>query len=348
MHCNAKNEKENKTIKTLSIITVIWILILLAIFLFPSTEKDRNESDINVLKYKNNWLAENQHGMLINKNDNYTTITTPIYLSDISIASINDPWLLNTVAIILILTIAFAIVIAIIWDMVSDRWYKKPLVKIICTIIISVSIAYLLTLTDNDSRLLSKVVEEYTSINSEELKEFTSLVEGSNNIKQQTDLIEIVMSKGILKEENSFKYRGEALSIEDLQFGNERNWALLKWKTNTIPVKEYFDYIKSYAENSGGEYIEKDDYKEEMYMYKTKEFKTEEEAINYIDNQGLSADEYREISKSNKTIKNIIIKVPKTAVATTETKLNELLLKYILEKEEYKNVQYANDGRRLN
>lgn len=71
-------------------------------------------------------------------------------------------------------------------------------------------------------------------------------------------------------------------------------------------------------------------------------FTTEKDAQEYIDSLGFSTDKYVEIIKKDYNVKDVAIKVPKTAVATTETKLNELLLKYILEKEEYNNIKYVN------
>lgn len=186
-----------------------------------------------------------------------------------------------------------------------------------------------------ETDLIKEVAKEYSSIENKDKEEFINIIEGKKIFEESTELVEITISSNISNEKNGIEYVVNLVIPERMAIPNSE----IRWKTSLIPAEDYFSYIKAYAENSGGKYINKENDTEILYKYMEKTFNTKKDAKDYIDKLGFSTDEYKKIIEENLIKGNIVIKVPKTALATTETRLNELILKYVLEKENYNKIE---------
>ncbi len=293
--------------------------------------------------YGESILQKRSNDMIIKTNENYTTIVVPPYLSEMPPYKINLKDFKSNVflkILPLLAGIGFGIPVFFLFESVYN---KKDVRIFIATLGIMLVLRFCTDFTPNkEDASLKNIAMEYSLIDEQDLEEFTELLESKKAYEESQDLVKISIAKTISEKENDIEFSATLVPTDKYITGSY----IKTWKTNQIPAKEYFNYIKAYAENSGGEYIEHKNLKE-RYIFKEHEFTTEKEAQEYIDSLGLSTDKYMEIIKKDYNIKNITIKVPNTAVATTETKLNELLLKYILKKEKYNNIKYANTPMRI-
>lgn len=290
-------------------------------------------------EYGHKLLENTNQNMTIKKDKNYTRITLPTYITKIPSYEIPPNSLsIRTISV----SAPFAIITMFFWGLYFIYFEGEKGIKIIVAIgFIWIFIFVCAALIEKkDVDLIREVAREYSSIDNKDKEEFINIVEGKKILEESTDLIEITVSSNISNEKNSIEYAVNLVMPERVAIP----YSVIKWKTSLIPVEDYFNYIRAYAENSGGKYIKNNNETEILYKYKEESFNTKEDAKEYINNLGFSTDEYKKIIKEIKAKNDITIKVPKTALATTETKLNELILKYVLEKENYDNIEVVPEG----
>lgn len=318
--------------KARNIIFIVFTILLLLTYRNLILDKIK----IGDTEYGEKLLENISQNMTIKKDKNYTSITLPPYITKIPSYEIPP----NTIYMrVFVLLAPLTIFTVLFWCPYYDFVEEKKGLKIgVATLAIYIFICICaLPMQKKETDLIKEVAKEYSSIENKDKEEFINIIEGKKIFEESTELVEITISSNISNEKNGIEYVVNLVIPERVAIPNSE----IRWKTSLIPAEDYFSYIKAYAENSGGKYTEQENLKT-IYMYSEHEFTTEKDAQEYIDSLGFSADKYVEIIKKDYNVKDVAIKVPKTAVATTETKLNELLLKYILEKEEYNNIKYVN------
>lgn len=290
-------------------------------------------------EYSHKLLENTNQNMTIKKDKNYTRITLPTYITKIPSYEIPPNSLFARTS---YLSIPFAMLTIFFLVLFSNYLEREKRIKIRVAIGVIWTFIFICAalIEKKDVDLIKEVAREYSSINNKDKEEFINIVEGKKIFKESTELIEITVSSNISNEKNSIEYAVNLVIPERVAIP----YSVIKWKTSLIPVEDYFNYIRAYAENSGGKYIKNNNEMEILYKYKEESFNTKEDAKEYINKLGFSTDEYEKIIKEINAKNDITIKVPKTALATTETKLNELILKYVLEKENYDNIEVVPEG----
>lgn len=178
--------------------------------------------------------------------------------------------------------------------------------------------------------IIQSAVKEFIEEKPEELREFTSIVNG-NKKDPLKDLIEIQISPAIVQSEAILKKDNISQEL-DIHFKNDDHplcgYHTIKFES--VPLDLYFGVMESFANNSGGEYIKEYEDGKDCFVYDNRVFSTLDEAKKYIDSVGESTDSYKDIKHKDKVLKSITLKLPKDSIVDSETKLNELVLKYLL------------------
>lgn len=316
--------------KIRNIIFIVFIILLLLVYRNLILDKIK----IGDTEYGEKLLENISQNMTIKKDKNYTSITLPPYITKIPSYEIPPNTIyMRVFALLTPLTIFTVLFWCPYYDLVEEKKGLKIGVAILAIHIFICICA--LPMQKKETDLIKEVAKEYSSIENKDKEEFINIIEGKKIFEESTELVEITISSNISNEKNGIEYVVNLVIPERMAIPNSE----IRWKTSLIPAEDYFSYIKAYAENSGGKYINKENDTEILYKYMEKTFNTKKDAKDYIDKLGFSTDEYKKIIEENLIKGNIVIKVPKTALATTETRLNELILKYVLEKENYNNIE---------
>lgn len=165
-----------------------------------------------------------------------------------------------------------------------------------------------------------------------DIEAFSDIVKGNKVFKEreESDLVSIELSPNFIThkdliEKNAIIYR--------LPFEFTKGSIFGKIRTEFgIPLQseEYFNCIIDYTLNSGGKVVRADGKVNDYFYYKGEKFTTRERAKKYIDEMGLSTDEYKNISEAEGYYGDLTIKVPKDGLIRSETQLNEYILGYTL------------------
>lgn len=165
-----------------------------------------------------------------------------------------------------------------------------------------------------------------------DIEAFSDIVKGNKVFKEreESDLVSIQLSPNFIThrdliEKNAMIYR---LPFE---FTNGTIFGKIRTEID-IPVQseDYFNCIIDYTLNSGGKVVRADGKVNDYFYYKGAKFTTRERAKKYIDELGLSTDEYKNISEAEGYYGDLTIKVPKDGLIRSETQLNEYILGYTL------------------
>lgn len=183
-----------------------------------------------------------------------------------------------------------------------------------------------------DTRFDSGEVYSFLQGQLGDIEAFSDIVKGNKVFKEreESDLVSIELSPNFIThrdliEKNAIIYR--------LPFEFTKGSIFGKIRTEfDIPLQseEYFNCIIDYTLNSGGKVVRADGKVNDYFYYKGEKFTTRERAKKYIDEMGLSTDEYKNISEAKGYYGDLTIKVPKDGLIRSETQLNEYILGYTL------------------
>lgn len=232
--------------------------------------------------------------------------------------------------------IMFAIIVFIVALIIKKRDKSKSITLGICVSLVFVlgfilSEASIVDDSEHDN-FTGEEVYSFVSGQLGDIEAFNDIVKGNKVFKEreESDLVSIQLSPNFtthrdLIERNAIMYR--------LPFEFTKGTIFGKLRTEIdIPVQseDYFNCIIDYTLNSGGKIVRADGKVNDYFYYKGEKFTTRERAKKYIDELGLSTDEYQNISEASGYYGDLTIKVPKDGLIRSETQLNEYILGYTL------------------
>lgn len=128
-----------------------------------------------------------------------------------------------------------------------------------------------------------------------DIEAFSDIVKGNKVFKEreESDLVSIELSPNFIThrdliEKNAIIYRLPFEFTKGSIFGKIRTEIHIP-----LQSEEYFNYIINYTLNSGGKVVRADGKVNDYFYYKGEKFTTRERAKKYIDEMGLSTDEYK-------------------------------------------------------
>lgn len=232
--------------------------------------------------------------------------------------------------------IMFAIIVFIIALIIKKRDKSISITMPVC-----ISLIFILEFILSEASIVDDL--EYHSFTGEEvysflsgqlgdIEAFSDIVKGNKVFKEreESDLVSIELSPNFIThrdliEKNAIIYRLPFEFTKGTIYGRIRTEI-------DIPVQseDYFNCIIDYALNSGGKVVRADGKVNDYFYYKGAKFTTRERAKKYIDELGLSTDEYKNISEAEGYYGDLTIKVPKDGLIRSETQLNEYILGYTI------------------